>query len=92
MLKDTLCYVDLMATITIPRTEYRGLKRQSAAYKKLATRLFDAVVKDDVATVVEDFRKTGLYTDGFLEDLASGLSKSSYNRPARNGPGVGGKA
>jgi hypothetical protein len=69
-----------MVTVTIPQTEYRVLKRQSAAYKKMATRLFDAVVKDDVASVAADFRKTGLYTDEFLKDLEHGLARSSRGK------------
>ncbi len=77
---DLLCYVFSVTTVTIPQKEYQLLKKQSAAYRKLAGRFFDAIVKDSVPTVVEDFRKTGLYTEGFLGDLEDGLSKSSYAR------------
>jgi hypothetical protein len=67
-----------MTTVTIPQKEYRMLKQQSVAYKKLTTQIFDAVVKDDITTVVDDFRKTELYTPEFLLDLEHGLAKSSY--------------
>ena len=67
-----------MATITIPKTEYSKLKRQSDAYKKLSSRFFEFMIKDPIEEVVSDFRKTSLYTKEFLTDLEDGLRKSSY--------------
>lgn len=67
-----------MSTVTISKKEYAQLKSQAAAYKKMAKSLFSAVVKDPIAEVVEDFEATGLYKQGFLKDLESGLRKSSY--------------
>lgn len=67
-----------MDTVTISKTEYQKLKKQSDAYKKFAGRLFEAVIKDPIGDVAMDFRKTGLYTEGFLRDLEKGLRKSSY--------------
>ena len=69
-----------MSTVTIPQKEYRKLRRQAAAYHKLAGTLFKSVVRDPVEDVVEDFRKTELYTEAFLRDLKEGLQKSSYAR------------
>lgn len=73
-------YNSIMNTITISQKEFNKLKRQSQAYKKLAARLFEVVVKDPVMEVVEDFRQTGLYSKGFLKDLQAGLKKSSYGK------------
>lgn len=67
-----------MATITIPKTEYSKLKRQSDAYKKLSSRFFESVIKDPIEEVINDFHKTNLYTKGFLADLEDGLRESSY--------------
>jgi len=69
-----------MVKVTISKTEYTRLRRQAAAYKKLTARFFEAVVKDSILEVVEDFHKTNLYSKGFLRDLESGLRKSSYGR------------
>ncbi|MFH1233431.1 MAG: hypothetical protein V1649_02145 [Patescibacteria group bacterium] len=67
-----------MATITIPKTEYLKLQRQARAYEKLTGRLFEFIVRNPVEEVVEDFRRTDLYTEKFLDDLKDGLCKSSY--------------
>ncbi|MBI2024878.1 MAG: hypothetical protein HYT03_02220 [Candidatus Harrisonbacteria bacterium] len=69
-----------MVKVTLPETEYKQLKRQADAYKKMATKLFELAIKDPVENVVEDFRRTDLYTQEFLKDLESGLQKSSYIR------------
>ncbi len=67
-----------MDKITISKTEYLRLKQQSAAYKRLASNFFQSMPKDSIETVVDDFRKTNLYSEEFLEDLESGLKRSSY--------------
>ncbi len=64
----------------IPKTEYEQLKRQAQAYRRFVAEFFESVVRSPIEEVVEDFRKTGLYTEGFLTDLDSGLRKSSYPR------------
>lgn len=69
-----------MATITIPKTEYSKLKRQADAYKKLSGRFFEFMIKDPIEEIVNDFRKTNLYTKEFLTDLEDGLKKSSYSK------------
>ncbi|MBI2048874.1 MAG: hypothetical protein HY434_00790 [Candidatus Liptonbacteria bacterium] len=69
-----------MANVIISEKELNKLTRQSRAYKKLTSRLFELVVKDPVSEVVEDFTKTGLYSRGFLRDMEAGLRKSSYGK------------
>ena len=69
-----------MANVTLSKEEYEKLKKQVKAYQKLRARLFEFILYDPVETVVEDFRKTKLYTEEFLSDLESGLRKSSYAR------------
>lgn len=65
-------------TITLSKTEYQRLKLQAKAYQKIMAKFFELAVKDPLWQVVEDFRKTNLYTEEFLKDLESGLKKSSY--------------
>ena len=65
-------------TVVIPRNEYQKLCKQAKAYQQLAGHIFESVLTDSVDVVVEDFRKTKLYSEAFLSDLAEGLQKSSY--------------
>lgn len=67
-----------MAEVTLTKAEYERLKRQAAACRQFAIRFFETAVQDPVEEVVEDFRKTDLYTEEFLSDLEDGLRKSSY--------------
>lgn len=67
-----------MDKIVISKIEYLRLKQQSAAYKRLASNFFESIPKDSIETVVDDFRKMDLYSEEFLEDLKSGLKRSSY--------------
>lgn len=69
-----------MATVTIPQTEYLRLAQQANAYQKITASLFEFVIKDPTQEVVADFKKTNLYTEGFLNDLEDGLRKSSYRK------------
>ena len=69
-----------MNKITISKQEYIKLRRQAESYRKLAGRVFELIVKDSPQEVVEDFRKTHLYTEAFLKDLEGGLHKSSYGK------------
>lgn len=63
----------------IPKEEYTRLKKQSEAYKKLASRFFETAIKDAVKETAEDFRRTGFYTKEFISDLEKGLRRSSYS-------------
>lgn len=67
-----------MNTLTIPKNEYDLLNSQASAYKKLISRLFEFVVKDNEENLINDFRQTNLYSEDFLNDLKSGIQKSSY--------------
>ena len=69
-----------MTQVTIAKDEYQALKRRSAAYKRLTSKLFEEVVKDDIGEVVHDFAATGKYSTAFLAEFESGLRKSSYAR------------
>ena len=68
-----------MSKISISKEEYTKLKKQSAAYKRLARGFFEVAVKDSATRIVNDFRRTGLYTKEFLSDMGKGLCKSSYS-------------
>ncbi len=66
-----------METITISKSEYRKLVSRAKAYEKLAESFFENAMKDPVSDIVADFKKTNLYSVGFLNDLEDGLRKSS---------------
>ena len=72
--------MQVMRKVIISKEEYENLKKQATAYKKLASRFFETVIKDPIKDVVIDFVKTGLYTREFLADLESGLRKSSFKK------------
>lgn len=67
-----------MNTLTIPKNEYDLLNQQALAYKNLVSRLFEFIVKDSEENLINDFRLTNLYSEDFLNDLKSGIHKSSY--------------
>lgn len=67
-----------MVKVEIPKTEYEQLKKQAGAYRRFAAKFFESIIQDPIDQVVEDFRKTNLYTEEFLRDLETGLRKSSY--------------
>lgn len=66
--------------IVLPKSEFLRLKRQAEAYQTLAANVFDWSLNDSVDSVVNDFRNTDLYSEGFLNDLEDGLTKSSYRK------------
>lgn len=72
-----------MSNITISKVEYQKLKQQAKAYQKLTKHLFGTLIQSPIETVVEDFRKTDLYTAEFLKDMEEGLRKSSYAKDRR---------
>ncbi|OGZ67947.1 MAG: hypothetical protein A3D44_01515 [Candidatus Staskawiczbacteria bacterium RIFCSPHIGHO2_02_FULL_42_22] len=69
-----------MNKVTISKNEYVKLQRQAEGYRKLTGRVFEFLIKDSPEDVAEDFKKTNLYTKGFLRDLKDGLQKSSYGK------------
>jgi hypothetical protein len=66
--------------VTIPRTEYTLLKREAKAYRRFSEQFFQAIIREPIEDVVQDFRTTNLYTEEFLTDLEDGLRKSSYTK------------
>jgi len=66
--------------VSLPKIEYLRLKRRATAYQRLMRQVFESSLKDPIDEVVEDFRESNLYEDGFLRDLESGLRKSSYGK------------
>ena len=68
------------------------MQNQANAYKKIVQNLNSFILRDSVREVVDDFRKTRLYTEAFLYDIKRGLIKSSYTSkpksPAKTGPMV----
>ena len=69
----------MSAQITISKPEYDLLTRRSEAYQKITAKLFEFIIQDPIDQIVEDFRKTNLYSEEFIGDLESGLRKSSYS-------------
>jgi hypothetical protein len=72
-----------MPTVTMPEIEYKRLKQQAKAYQQLTGKLFEFVLHDPINQVAEDFRKTHIYSEGFLKDMEAGLRKSSYGKRKR---------
>lgn len=66
--------------VTIAKKEYLSLKKDANAYRKLISGIFQKTISDKVSNVVQDFENTKLYSDDFLKDLESGLSKSSFGK------------
>jgi len=69
-----------MSQITISKKEYAQLKSQSRAYQKRASNFFKSIIISPINDIVEDFKKTKLYSNKFISDLESGLKKSSYGK------------
>ncbi|KKS44335.1 MAG: hypothetical protein A2986_00815 [Candidatus Jacksonbacteria bacterium RIFCSPLOWO2_01_FULL_44_13] len=67
-------------SVTIPRSEFIQLKKQALAYQSLTSQLFELPLRNTATEVRRDFEGTDLYTNCFLDDLESGLRKSSYSR------------
>ena len=66
-----------MDKIVIAKTEYRQLRKEATAYRKLAQNIHGLLLRDSVGEVVSDFRKTEMYSEDFLSDVEQGLRKSS---------------
>lgn len=73
-----------MPNVTLPKNEYQKLKRQAEAYRRFAATIFESAIQDPISSIVEDFRKTDIYSEGFLGDLESGLQKSSIAKKYGN--------
>lgn len=64
--------------ISLPKAEFLQLRRQAHAYRQLTAKMYELPLRDPVHRVVDDFRATEIYSEAFLEELSSGLKKSSY--------------
>lgn len=64
--------------VILSQIEYNRLKREAIAYRSFLAKVFESAIGDPINEVVEDFRKTKLYSRFFLKDLEQGLRKSSY--------------
>lgn len=69
-----------MSQIIISKKEYIQLKSQSKAYQKKAGNFFKSIIISPINDIVEDFKKTNLYSNKFISDLENGLKKSSYGK------------
>ena len=63
-----------MNKVTISKTEYDRLIAQSRLYKQLADKIATSLIETPVDDVVSNFRQTGKYSEGFLNDLSGGLN------------------
>jgi len=63
--------------VAVPKTEYETLRKKARMYEELASLFFQKVKGDTVGEIVNDFKKTSLYSKGFLRDLENGLRFSS---------------
>lgn len=71
-----------MGTITIPKIEYQELKKRAKAYDVIISivsqDLFVPPPEKSAGKIAAQFKKTGLYSKAFLQDLSAGLKRSSY--------------
>jgi predicted transcriptional regulator len=65
----------LMSRITISKTEYSKLRKESKAYQDLMVGLFEQIIKNPIENIVDDFRASNIYSKKFITDLESGLRK-----------------
>lgn len=70
-------YNNMSPVVAIPKIEYEALQKKARAYEELAGLFFRKAKEGSVGDIVEDFRKTNLYSVGFLRDLKAGLEQSS---------------
>ncbi|MDP3785337.1 MAG: hypothetical protein Q8R12_04760 [bacterium] len=73
-----------MTTITIPQKEYQKLTEKALRYEyirqMMEENLFSPPPTRNVKKIIDEFKKTGLYNQKFLESLKNGLRRSSYCR------------
>ena len=67
-------------TISVSRTEYARLQNIAKRYEFLrrvvVEDFFEEPQKEDIEETIEEFRKTGLYREEFLQSLAQSLKES----------------
>ena len=71
-----------MTTISIPQKEDQKVVEKSLRYEYIRQimggNLFSPPPTRNAKKVIDEFKKTGLYNQKFLESLKRGLSQSSY--------------
>lgn len=71
-----------MANITIPKNEYRKLVERALRYEYIRQLmeedLFASPPTRNAKKIIEEFQKTGRYSQKFLESFEKGLRRSSY--------------
>jgi len=73
-----------MVTITIPKKEYQLLTEKALRYEYLRQLLeediFASPPMKNAKDAVEEFQKSRLYSQKFLQSLKRGVARSSYFR------------
>lgn len=71
-----------MATITISQKEYQKLVERAFRYEYIRQimegNFFASPPTKNIKKIIESFKKTGRYSQKFLESLGKGLRRSSY--------------
>lgn len=71
-----------MQTVTISKKEYEELVEKKLRYEYLHQiiegDIFSPPPTKDIDKIVDAFKKTGLYTQKFIDSLEKGLKRSAY--------------
>lgn len=73
-----------MDTITLPKKEYQSLIEKALLFEYLAKiikkqeNIFACPPTKKAKKVIKEFKATGLYGAGFINDMENGLKRSSY--------------
>lgn len=62
--------------ITISKSEYNKLKKESISYKEIMENLKSK--EKTLKEIISEFEETNIYEDDFIKDLEIALSKSNY--------------
>ena len=71
-----------MITVTLPKSKYQVLKKRAEAYELILN-----IIEDDLFSppltwnrrkIVNEFKKTGLYSQKFIDNPEKSLQRSSY--------------
>lgn len=72
-----------MQTVTISKKESKELVEKKLRYEYLhhiiEENIFSPPPIKDIKEIIKAFKKTGLYTQKFIDSLESGLKHSSYD-------------
>ena len=77
-----------MVTVTISKKEYQKLMDKAFRYEYLRQILEEDIFapppSKNIKKIMEEFKKSGLYNQRFLESLKKGLKRSSYFERSEN--------